>query len=42
MSKNIPSADNQQGSPAAKQDPSETTRRAPLFKAYLVGALHDG
>jgi hypothetical protein len=39
MSKNVSSADNQQGS---LRDPSETTRRAPLLKAYLLGALHDG
>ena len=46
MRKNAPSADNQQGSPAFKRDPSETTRRAPLSKreiqAYLLGTLHDG
>jgi len=35
------SADNQQGS-RQKDDPSETTRRAPQIKAYLLGALHDG
>jgi len=39
MSKNASSADNQQGS---LSDPSETTRRAPLIKAYLLGTLHDG
>jgi len=39
MSQNASSADNQQGS---LRDPSETTRRAPLIKAYLLGALHDG
>ena len=47
MSKNASSADNQQGSlRQLADDPSETTRRAPLFekiiKAYLLGALHDG
>jgi len=46
MSKNASSADNQQGSPAIKQAPSETTRRAPFskkaIKAYLLGTLHDG
>ena len=38
-------AENQQGSSFRKRNPSETTRRAPLaaeFKAYLLGALHDG
>ena len=39
MSKNASSADNQQGS---LRDPSETIRRAPSIKAYLLGALHDG
>jgi len=43
MSKNVFSADNQQGSlRQIADDPSETTRRAPLLKAYLLGALHDG
>ena len=52
MSKNVSSADNQQGSPLCQNiqiladDPSETTRRAPFseesVKAYLLGALHDG
>ena len=47
MSKNASSADNQQGSlRQLADDPSETTRRAPLskeaIKAYLLGALHDG
>ena len=42
MSKNVSSADNQQGSPIIKWDPSETIRQAPLIKAYLLGALHDG
>ncbi len=47
MSKNASSADNQQGSlPHLRDDPSETTRRAPLskkvIKAYLLGTLHDG
>ena len=46
MSKNASSADNQQGSPRLlfnrPSDPSETTRRAPQIKAYLLGALHDG
>jgi len=36
MSKNVSSADNQQGS-RRSGDPSETTRRAPLIKAYLLG-----
>lgn len=40
-------ADNQQGSlRQLADDPSETTRRSPLFKrivkAYFLGALHDG
>ncbi len=39
MRENAYSAENQQGSPS---DPSETTRRAPPIKAYLLGALHDG
>ena len=39
MSKNVFSADNQQGS---LRDPSETTRQAPSIKAYFLGALHDG
>jgi len=39
MREKVSSADNQQGS---LSDPSETTRRAPLIKAYLLGALHDG
>ena len=43
MSKNVFSADNQQGSlHQLMNDPSETTRRAPQIKAYLLGALHDG
>ena len=43
MSKNISSADNQQGSlRRLADDPSETTRQAPSIKAYLLGALHDG
>jgi len=42
MRKNTLSADNQQGSPDLIEDPSETTRRAPQIKAYLLGALHDG
>jgi intein/homing endonuclease len=43
MSKNASSAANQQGSlRQAADDPSETTRQAPLIKAYLLGALHDG
>lgn len=51
MSDNVFSADNQQGSrPALLEkswiDPSETTRRAPLFRrvivAYFLGAIHDG
>ncbi len=46
MRENASSADNQQGSPAVKRDPSETIRRAPLSKkeieTYLLGALHDG
>lgn len=44
-SENILSAVNQQGSPLfqmVKHDPSETTRRALLLKAYLIGASHDG
>jgi len=39
------SADNQQGSEHIKRyvlRPSETIRRAPQIKAYLLGALHDG
>ena len=39
MRENTSSADNQQGS---LRDPSETIRQAPLIKAYLLGALHDG
>jgi len=43
MRDKVTSADNQQGSlRQLADDPSETTRRAPLFKAYLLGALHDG
>jgi intein-encoded DNA endonuclease-like protein len=43
MSKNVFSADNQQGSlHQPMNDPSETTRQAPQIKAYLLGALHDG
>ena len=48
MRKKATNADNQQGSPstASRSDPSETTRRSPLFKriikAYFLGALHDG
>ena len=43
MSENVSSADNQQGSlRQSANDPSETTRQAPLLKAYLLGALHDG
>ena len=45
MRKNISSADNQQGSEHKKYcvfRPSETIRRAPQIKAYLLGALHDG
>jgi hypothetical protein len=46
MSDNPSSAGNQQGSPShMRGDPSETTRRASLmkiFKAYLLGAIHDG
>ncbi len=46
MSKKASSAVNQQGSPYFIEDPSETTRQAPLseriIKAYLLGALHDG
>ena len=41
MSKKVSNADNQQGS-RRRGDPSETTRRAPFIKAYLLGALHDG
>ena len=41
MCEKTSSADNQQGS-LALRDPSETTRRAPQIKAYLLGALHDG
>ena len=41
MREKVSSADNQQGS-RRSGDPSETTRRAPLIKAYLLGALHDG
>ena len=47
MSKNVSSADNQQGSRPHKVDaPSETTRRTPLLRtviqAYCLGSLHDG
>jgi intein-encoded DNA endonuclease-like protein len=50
MSKNVFSAENQQGSRQNfvknLSDPSETTRRAPLSKreiqTYFLGALHDG
>jgi len=43
MSKNAFGADNQQGSlRQMADDPSETTRRAPPIKAYLLGTLHDG
>jgi intein-encoded DNA endonuclease-like protein len=45
MREKVSSADNQQGSEHIERyvlRPSETTRRAPLFKAYLLGALHDG
>ncbi len=48
MSNKVFSADNQQGSlpTISWNDPSETTRRAPLsereIKAYLLGSLHDG
>lgn len=47
MSKNASSADNQQGSPMQRSDPSETIRRTPFnnskeLKAYLLGTLHDG
>ncbi len=47
MSKNVFSADNQQGSLLKIKDPSETIRRAPVvsrkvIKAYFLGALHDG
>jgi intein-encoded DNA endonuclease-like protein len=45
MREKASNADNQQGSRLG-DDPSETTRRAPLSKgeiqAYLLGALHDG
>jgi hypothetical protein len=41
MRKNASGAGNQQGS-RRRNDPSETTRQAPLIKAYLLGALHDG
>ena len=41
MREKVSSADNQQGS-RRSGDPSETTRRAPPIKAYLLGALHDG
>jgi intein-encoded DNA endonuclease-like protein len=41
MRNNVSSADNQQGS-RQKDDPSETIRRDPQIKAYLLGALHDG
>jgi len=39
MREKVFGADNQQGS---LRDPSETIRRAPSIKAYLLGALHDG
>lgn len=45
ISDNLTSAGNQQGSSLGKGNPSETTRRTPQqseFKAYLLGALHDG
>jgi len=41
MREKVFGADNQQGS-RRSGDPSETTRRAPPIKAYLLGALHDG
>jgi intein-encoded DNA endonuclease-like protein len=41
MREKVIGADNQQGS-RRNGDPSETIRRAPLIKAYLLGALHDG
>jgi intein-encoded DNA endonuclease-like protein len=41
MSDKAFNAANQQGS-RRRGDPSETTRQAPLIKAYLLGALHDG
>ena len=43
MREKVFGADNQQGSlRQSANDPSETTRQAPLIKAYLFGALHDG
>ncbi len=47
MGEKVSSADNQQGSLRSASwrmtdDPSETTRRAPLLRAYLLGTLHDG
>ncbi|MBU2579197.1 hypothetical protein KKA09_03715 [Patescibacteria group bacterium] len=46
MSNKVFSADNQQGRPDIRRDPSETTRRTPLsdeeIRAYFLGALHDG
>jgi len=45
MREKVFGADNQQGSEHIKHyvlRPSETTRRAPPIKAYLLGALHDG
>jgi len=41
MREKVFGADNQQGS-RRSGDPSETIRRAPQIKAYLLGALHDG
>jgi intein-encoded DNA endonuclease-like protein len=41
MREKVFGADNQQGSRRVG-DPSETIRRAPQIKAYLLGALHDG
>jgi len=41
MREKVFGADNQQGSRCIN-DPSETIRRAPQIKAYLLGALHDG
>ena len=41
MREKVFGADNQQGS-RRSGDPSETIRRAPPIKAYLLGALHDG
>ncbi len=45
MREKVFGADNQQGSGQMEYcllHPSETTRRAPQLKAYLLGALHDG